>query len=44
MTLNNLLEGNADYLSSLSDLELKEFFAPYLTVTRPATDKSPLRI
>lgn len=43
MTLEKLIGGDADYLESLSDKELKEFFAPYLTVTRPSPEQEKLR-
>lgn len=40
MTLEKLLGANADYLESLTDAELKAFFTPYLTVTRPSPEAS----
>jgi hypothetical protein len=43
MTLEKLLGGSADYLESLSDKELKEFFAPYLLTTRPSPEQEKLR-
>jgi hypothetical protein len=40
MKLEDLTGGSADYLESLTDKELLEFFKPYLIVTRPSEDST----
>jgi hypothetical protein len=43
MTLEKLLGGSADYLESLSNEELKAFFAKYLPTTRPSPEQEKSR-
>ena len=43
MTLEQLLASDAKQLEKLTDLELKEFFKPYLTVTRPSPEEAKKR-
>lgn len=43
MTLEKLLGGSADYLESLTDEELREFFKPYIPTCRPTPEQEKLK-
>lgn len=43
MTIEQLLECSADQLEKMTEAELLQHFAPYLTVTRPELAEKPLK-